>query len=159
MIAKNTGTRLVVGDVIEIDTGVDGLAYAQYANRARLYGTLIRVLPGLYRSRPDVAELVHGPTRYWVFYPVASSAKDGLVTVVGNFPLPKGAHRIPAMKSRGVVDATGHVLSWTIVEEERRKRVTELTREERALPTLQVVNHPRLVEWVLGEYSPEHDVR
>ena len=59
-----------LGDVIEIETP-KGLAYAQYTHEHRdppRYGSLLRILPGIYSQRPsDFAALVAEEERFSVF--------------------------------------------------------------------------------------------
>ena len=72
-----------IGDVIEIPTA-SGLAYAQFTHKVPLYGHLIRVVEGMWRTRPQaLEEVVNAPTRFFTFFPVASTLRsDGLRVLV-----------------------------------------------------------------------------
>ena len=65
--------RPQLGDVIEIKIP-KGFAYAQYTHKHEKpprYGALIRVLPGLFQSRPsEFTSLVRQPERFFVFFPL-----------------------------------------------------------------------------------------
>lgn len=64
-----------IGDLIEIKTA-KGLAYAQCTHKRRLYGTLIRVLPGFFPKRPEsLREVVMQKERFVIFFPIAGWCK------------------------------------------------------------------------------------
>jgi len=59
-----------IGDVIEIPTA-KGLAYAQFTHKMPVYGRLIRVVEGIWRTRPHAfEEVVIAPTRFFTFFPL-----------------------------------------------------------------------------------------
>ena len=72
-----------IGDVLEIATP-QGFAYAQFTHDHPMEGELLRILPGLYATRPaDLAALVQQPERYVTFYALRAILSDDEVTVVG----------------------------------------------------------------------------
>lgn len=84
-----------IGDVIEIETP-GGLAYVQYTYNDKeppVWGALIRILPGLYPSRPEgFSDLVQGGERFFVFFPLGAACYRGLVKVVAHEEIPEHAH-------------------------------------------------------------------
>ena len=83
-----------IGDVIEIETP-GGLAYVQYTYNDKeppVWGALIRVLPGLFQSRPhDFSDLVREHARFFVFFPLGAACHRGLVKVVAHEEIPEDA--------------------------------------------------------------------
>jgi len=118
------------GDVIEISTPA-GLAYAQYTHKHEApprYGALIRVLPGIFESRPSTfASLVQERERFWVFFPVGPACHRGMVRVVAEEQLPLWAYRFPTFRS-------GRSGLWFLWDGETEKQVEQLSEVERSLP-------------------------
>lgn len=56
-----------IGDIVEIRTP-RGLAYAQYTHEPPQFGSLIRVLPGLYESRPSDPARLAREQHLWVTF-------------------------------------------------------------------------------------------
>jgi hypothetical protein len=70
-----------IGDIVEIKTA-RGLAYAQYINKHKMYGALLRLLNGLYERRPsDLGSLASSETRFVTFFPLAAAAKQRIVVL------------------------------------------------------------------------------
>src|SRR5205085_10467885 len=83
-----------LGDVIEIETP-KGLAYAQYTHEHRdppRYGSLLRILPGIYSQRPsDFAALVAEEERFSVFFPLGAALRRRIVfRIVADEAIPAG---------------------------------------------------------------------
>lgn len=99
------GKKAKIGDICEIATPA-GLAYVQYTHDGRGMGQLVRVLPGLFSTRPtDFAELSQQKERYFAFYTLSYALRDHQVEVVSHRQYQSGHSRI---RSRaGVLD-----LAW-----------------------------------------------
>jgi ribosomal protein L34E len=99
-------TRPQVGDVIEVETP-GGLAYAQYTHEHRdppRYGSLLRVLPGLYETRPAAfARLVEEEERFWVFFPVGAATRRQIVRIVANETVAEAKRPFPVFRARNAV--------------------------------------------------------
>jgi hypothetical protein len=73
-----------IGDIIEIPTN-QGLAYAQYTHQHPRMGGLIHIFDQIFQKRPDsFDDLVHGPVRFCVFFPVTAAIKRRIFAVVSN---------------------------------------------------------------------------
>jgi hypothetical protein len=148
-----------LGDVFEIQTS-RGLSYAQYVNQHRSQGTLVRVLPGAYASRPaDLTGLVLSPELYFVFYTLEAALKRKLVQVVANLPVPVWAQSFPTMRKRGGINRDGSVINWLIVGEATNKvlrSVTALTPEEEKLSIAAIWPHEVLVNRIEESWTPEN---
>ena len=113
-----------IGDVIELDTAV-GLAYGQVTHRVPLYGTLIRVLSRVAHERPiSLPDLVQGPERFWVFFPVGAALKRGLVRKIGNASVPEASKAFPLLRKRGALGADGKVAEWWLWDGCQRSPIT-----------------------------------
>jgi len=140
-----------VGDSFEMDTPC-GLAYFQVAANHPEYRTLIRVLPGLYETRPDLSGIVSGPDRFKAFYPVASAVRQRLVRNVGTFGVPEGDAPFPLMK--WPLGGEGHRNGWVIWDGRREiERRRTLTKEQAAYPEPGIWNHALLVDNVASDWS------
>lgn len=147
-----------IGDVIEIPTP-KGLAYAQYTHKHPRYGALIRVLPGLYKSRPaEYSALVQQVERFFVFFPVGAAVARGIVSLIAHGIVPERCQPFPLFRD-GVKDpATGRVETWWLWDGEREWRVGELTPEQRNLPIRSIWNDTLLIERIMEGWSPADEV-
>lgn len=146
--------RLKIGSVGEIPTPC-GYAYLQYAHEHPMYGTLVRVLRGVYREAPaDLGQLVGGPQRFWVLHPMAIGVREGLIRIVGLYDVPQHARRVPRMKKPLLGNG------WAIVDDFDHEvmRTTTLSPEERNLPALEIWPYPDLIRNVALEWSWADDV-
>ena len=139
------------GDVIEISTPV-GLAYAQYTHKHEApprYGALIRVLPGIFSSRPaDFRSLVQQHERFWVFFPVGSACHRGMVRVVAEEELPLWAYRFPTFRR-------GRDGFWFIWDGQSERQVEELSATERDYPWQNGIwNTAMLVARIANGWAP-----
>ncbi len=103
-----------VGDVAEIRTP-EGLAYVQYTHDGQGNGELVRVLPGLYDSRPDLVALVIQHELYFIFYTLKYAIRDKQAEIVCNLPIPERARSEPLMRHASGESAEGKVTGWRIV--------------------------------------------
>jgi hypothetical protein len=150
-----------IGDVLEVPTP-RGLAYVQYTHYQKPLGTLIRVLPGFYQSRPaDFVELAKAKELYFVFCPIEALVKQELLQVASNECVPDSVVRFPSMRRRGFVRPLakgGGVSSWTIVEGENEHRVEKLTAAQARLSIASSWNLGMLVERLTEGWLPEMDL-
>jgi hypothetical protein len=103
--------RAKIGDIIEIPTS-KGLAYAQYTHHHKKYGTLIRVLDGIFKDRPEsLSELVKRKYKYFMFAPIQLSINKGKFNIVGHADLPLEAQNFPLFHS-GYPDENGIIRTW-----------------------------------------------
>jgi hypothetical protein len=155
-----TRKRPKLGDIVEIKTP-DGLAYAQFVNKHDQppnYGPLIRVLPGLYKSRPsDFFDLVSQPERFLVFFPLGPAVSRGIVTVVANEPIPDHLIGFPILRSPGARDASGRILNWWLWDGRTKWRVDELSADQRKLSLAVIWNDTLLIQRIVEGWSPERE--
>lgn len=146
-----------IGDVVEIATK-SGFAYAQYTQKHKLYGALLRVFPGLYEFRPEyLSEITNLEPAFQCFFPLSAAVKGHIVSIVDNVPLPSGAKNFPIFRA-GVVDsATGKVQTWWLWDGEKEWRVGHLSPEQRKLPIRGVWNDTLLIERIEEGWTPESD--
>ncbi len=157
-----------IGDVVEIATP-QGFAYAQLTHDIPLEGELLRILPGLYASRPtDLAALVQQRERYVSFYPLRLALRSHYVTVVGGCEVPEvaivGPFAIPARNrpvplfraigGPGRHPVTGKINCWWLWDEERRWRVEGLTEKQRDLPVDGTPSHPDFIDNIVSGWAP-----
>lgn len=147
-----------MGDVIEIPTS-NGLAYAQITHKVPSYGSLIRVLPGLFEVRPsrldDITVLTE---RFYIFFPAGAAVHRGLVAVIGNVPVPTRAQPFPLLRQRGYIEPGGKVRDWWLWDGTNSWRVGQLTTEQRALSLGEIWNDTLLIERILDGWKPQDAV-
>jgi len=72
-------------------------------------GALVRILPGLYSSRPeDFADLAKEKELFFAFYPLKYALPEGETEVVSHQPIPDWAKSYPMMRH-----SSGR--TWTIL--------------------------------------------
>jgi hypothetical protein len=149
----------VIGDVIEIPTS-QGLAYAQYTHEKDEWGALIRVLPGLFGSRPvNLDDVVRQRERFVTFFPLKAAVRKKIVRIVGRGEIPPEARAFPLFRAAGAIDREGRVLDWWLWDGEKEWRVPELTAQQRVLPIRAVWNDTLLIQRIQEGWSPSTDVR
>ena len=121
--------KINLGDIIEIPTK-DGLGYAQYTHRHEEYGELIRILDGVFQSRPsDFTDMVKRKYRFVTFFPlsVAVEAKA--------FPLLRAGNPLK----------DGKVDNWWLWDGSKSCRVGKLSAEQYKFPIQEFVDVAALV--------------
>jgi len=154
-----------LGDIFEIATPA-GLAYVQFTHLRESMGHLVRVLPGLFETRPqDIAELATQKELYFVFYPVSYALRDGLVHFVSNQPIPEWAKPSPLMRWRGLEDNTGKSC-WKILRasdeltldfHRRTPAIRELTPDQKKLSIHWLLGHESMVSHIARGWIPERE--
>lgn len=150
-----------IGDVIEIPTPV-GLGYAQYTHKHTTrpkFGDLIRVLPGLYDSRPvSFAELVGQEERFYTFFVIDLAVEKKAVSIVGHEDVPARCRAFPLFRCGTKNPATGRVDVWWLWDGTRSWREGTLKPEQYNLPLRSILPHKMLVKRIAEGWSPA-DVR
>jgi hypothetical protein len=146
-----------LGDVIEIGTE-KGLGYFQYSSKDPDLGYLIRVLPGVFPHRvTEPSHLAANKELYFVFFPLGAAVTRGLVTIVANAPIPAGAARPNATKAALSIARGGRVLNWEILEDGKRRVVSELSDEERSFSPREIWNDTALAERIAKGWLPRDE--
>jgi len=149
--------RIKIGDIIEVPTP-RGVAYAQYINKHKTYGALLRVFSQLHDDRPsDVSQPLDGDVQFICFFPLQAAINQEIVSVVGHDVVPPEASDFPTFRS-GVLDpATGKVAVWWFWDGEKEWRVGTLTNNQRSMPIRGVWNDTLLVDRIVSGWRPEND--
>lgn len=151
--------RPQLGDVYEVDTP-SGVGYLQYTHEHKLMGSLVRVLPGVFSVPPtDLSELVSGPTRFVVFYPIGATIRDrARVRFVDHFDVPSHARPFPLMKWEKASQEDGKV-GWTLWDGNKSQGTlpAQLSPDQALLPQVAIFNHNYLVERLATDWTWEHE--
>lgn len=143
-----------IGDIIEIPTP-RGYAYAQYTHKVPSYGELLRILPGLYESRPaDVASLSRMRERFHVFFPLGIATARGIVSIAGTAEIPEQARAFPTFRMAGGQDRSGRIRNWWLWDGREQRYVGQLTPEQCHLSIAEVWNDTLLIERLASRWSP-----
>jgi regulator of RNase E activity RraB len=150
----------VPGDVIEIFTG-RGLAYAQYTHEDRgFYGSLIRVLPGIFEARPsDLRSLVAERERFWTFISLKEAVQAKDLAIVGHEEIPARARVFPVLRLAGAIDANGEVLNWLLWDGTKKWKIPQLTPDYAKLSIASVWGIELLEKRVASDWSPPDGLR
>lgn len=148
--------KVKIGDILQILTS-QGVAYAQVTHKHPKYGYLIRVFAGFYDKPPsDFTTVVQAAPQFSAFFVVQSAVNQGLLTVVGNVPVPALLEVFPVFRSRNGGPG-GSVWLWDGAEEYKLERA--ISAEELKYSVRGIISAPLLVERVEKAYRPEtHDV-
>jgi Regulator of ribonuclease activity B len=153
-----------IGDICEIRTPA-GLAYLQYTHDGGNMAELVRVLPGVFNTRPtDFADIAKQRELYFVFYTLdyALGARD--VAVVSNQPIPGWAQPYPLMRWAGAQDQHGRTVAWKILKasdpltletHQRIPVIRTLTPEQEKLSLHQLWPHAVMVKELARGWTPE----
>lgn len=151
------------GDVFEIATPA-GLAYVQFTHLNDVMGHLVRVLPGLFATRPeDIGELAKQKELYFVFYPLDYAWRDNKVSFVSNQPIPEWAQPYPLMRWMGFEDENGKrpwkILrasdSLTLEFHQRTPLIWRLTPEQKKLSIHCLRGHEAMLMELARGWTPE----
>jgi hypothetical protein len=150
-----------IGDVFEIETPA-GLAYVQFTHDLPQVAQLVRVLPGLYPTRPDVRALAQQKELYFAFYFLSNAFLKGQVAVVSNEPVPSWAKPFPTMRHRAWDGSCWFIgegsLWYQLGGVSRMQKVLELTPEQRKLSISSYLSpHPAMVKELARGWTPERD--
>jgi hypothetical protein len=152
-----------VGDVAEIRTP-EGLAYIQYTHDGKGNGELVRVLPGLYDSRPNLEALVLQRELYFIFYTLKYAMRDKQSEIVCNLLVPDWARPEPLMRHASGRTSEGKITGWRIMPAlspltidflKRTSVIRELTQEQKRLSIYVLRPHPSMVKELARGWTPE----
>jgi len=155
-----------IGDIFEVQTPA-GLAYVQFTHEIGSMGQLIRVLPGLYRSRPEnFGALARQKEMYFTFYPLRYAIHDKQVENVSHQDVPEWAKPYPMMRLHWGSEAGGRKVSWKIADasvrwtleaHQRIPVVTELTPEQKQFSVHSIWTYAGLVKRLAQGWTPERE--
>ena len=148
----------IIGDVVEISTP-KGFAYAQYTHKHPQYGALLRILPGVYESRPaELSDLVTMLERFVVFFPLGSAVSRHIVSIVAHCPVPAESQKFPVFRSGVKNPETGRVDTWWLWDGKQEWKAGKLTKEQEMLPIRGIWNDTLLIERIVRGWSPADEV-
>jgi hypothetical protein len=79
-------------------------------------GQLVRVLPGLFHTRPqDFSEAAGQPELYSIFYTLSLSLRDKQCEIVSHQAVPTWAQEYPLMRWLAACDSSGKPIAWKII--------------------------------------------
>jgi hypothetical protein len=102
-----------------------------------------------------VGEIAAANHRFYVFFPVGAAINRGLVTFVGNVPLPVSMREFPLLRQRGRIELGGEVTSWWLWDGTKKWRVGQLTAKQKRLSIAELMNDTLLVARVENDWRPE----
>src|SRR3546814_12102861 len=95
--------RIKFGDILQVLTS-QGVAYSQVTHKHPEYGFLIRVSPGFHNEQPkNFSAVVESEPQFSAFFVVQSAVNQGLLSVVGNVPIPERLQVFPTFRSRNEI--------------------------------------------------------
>jgi hypothetical protein len=126
-----------IGDIIEVPTS-KGFAYVQYTHEHKgpgtIWGSIIRVLQGFYKTRiseEELSKVVKQPHRFQTFCPVHRMVNIGDWERVGNFPVPDFAQKFPIFKNcHHTPKIPPENRNWSLWDGEKSWRAEKLSLEE-----------------------------
>ncbi len=161
-----SSTKPKIGDICEIKTSA-GLAYVQYTHDTKILGQLVRVLPGLFSTRPrDFGGLAKQRELYFVFYTLDYVVHDRQAEIVSHQPIPEWAQPYPLMRWAGARDPIGKVFAWkifsassllTLENHKRTPLIHDLTPEQLRMSIHQLWPHPVMVKKLARGWTPERE--
>lgn len=147
-----------IGDIVEMRIA-KGTVYAQVTHKRPPYGTLVRVIQGVFSERPtDLQALANGDQLFLIFAPIDALCKRGLGKIVGRASIPVVASPFPLFKVPFYLDRSGVQKRWWLWDGLREWQIDTLTPEQRRLPTRTVVTPTELIHRIETGWSPERDV-
>ena len=158
--------KLSIGDLCEVKTPA-GLAYIQYTHDGRDMAELVRILPGLYSVRPDIAALATEKELYFVYFTLEYALKEkDKFSIVSNQPVPDFAKALPAMRKRGHIDREGNTLFWYITQAnkgasiavlQQLPRIKTLSADQERLSIEALWPPPVMIRKLASGWLPERD--
>lgn len=149
--------KLKAGDIVEITTP-SGWAYAQFLQKHKQYGALIKVFTGVHEDRLIAFDSLVGRGEAFVcFFPLNAAVDREIVEIVGNIQISEESKKFPLFRD-GVADpGTGKVKDWWLWDGENEWKVGDLTVDQRKLPIRGVWNDTLLIERIQSGWRPEND--
>lgn len=152
--------RPKIGDIVEIPTR-NGFAYAQFTHKHRMFGALLRVYNAVYQIKQPLGVVqsvvdMQKPD-FSCFYPLGAALNRGIVSIIGNIPVPEKQKAFPLFRDGEINPKTKKVEIWWLWDGENEWPVGELTDEQKRLPFREVWNDALLVERIETGWTPETD--
>jgi hypothetical protein len=148
--------RLKIGDVFEIETS-NGIAFFQYVHKNDDLGSLIRILPGLYKvyKKDLLNELVEQKELFLIHFPLGGALKQKIVTKIGNYPIPHNFVLPQKFRESFVKFSCWHIIDY---ETWNREKVEKLTDEQKQLSPWGIWNDTLLKDriaegWTLDNWG------
>ncbi|MES2321530.1 MAG: hypothetical protein V4633_04650 [Pseudomonadota bacterium] len=152
MLVKRS--RPQIGDVIEIPTP-QGLAYSQFTHKHPSYGALLRVMPGLFDSRPErFNDLVLAVPQFSSFFPLGAACNRGILRVVANESISALNRAFPTFRA-AVKGKDGEVGAWWLWDGDKEWLIGKLKPGMEALPPRGVINDTLLIERIICGWRHE----
>jgi hypothetical protein len=147
-----------LGNIFELKTP-KGFAYFQNTYKDDKFGHLIRILPGLYDTRPtSFSGLNQSKELYFIFFPLGAAVSRELVKYVADEPIPAWAQKPPIMRRAGGRSREGKVQNWFIPDGNGEKLVVKLNDEQKHFSLAQIWNDTMLIERICSGWLPENDI-
>lgn len=144
--------RVKIGDIIQILTS-EGISYAQYTHKNKMYGYMISVFNGLYDNPiKDFSSLIKSPIQFHTFIALQSAINEGLLSVVAHLSIPDHLREFPIFRCRSGGPGGG-IWLWDGNEEVMLNR--NITEEEQKYSTRSIISIPLLLERIKIKYKPE----
>lgn len=140
-------TDLTPGDLVEIHVG-DKKAYAQITHNHPSYPPVVRVIKGLYDTRPaDLDALVSSKTSFVAMIPLASAMTRAGATVenLGISRVPQEHRDFPTFRMP-IRDKHGEIVYWWFWDGRGLTYDAELSEAQSALPLREVMTGTRFLE-------------
>jgi hypothetical protein len=149
----------IVESVIEIETS-RGLAYGHVTHEHPKYGTLVRIVDRTWTTRPPISAIFDGTgTQFQCFFPVGAAVRQGVVDVIGKFPLSPQETEFPLFRTGTPQPGTTQVATWWLWDGKRSWRVGSLTEELRELPIRGIWNYELLKKRIENCWRASADAR
>ena len=143
--------RPKIGDICEIKTS-KGFAYFQYTHKHPSYGSLIRILPGIYKERQrNFADLSQIKERFWIFFALGTACYRNIVQIVDHQNIPDFARIFPLMKIRGLGG------DWWLWDGEKETKIGELPKQFLDLSYRRIANDSALINLIEDPNYPRSD--
>jgi hypothetical protein len=145
-MATLSRVRPKIGDVIELPLPGGGFGYALYTHKHPIYGSLLRVVRGVFQTLPtDLVALVQPPAQFITFFPLGAACHRRYVRIVGSVPIPDEFVSFPTFRA-GVPSPDGQIDTWWTWDGVNETYVGALTPEIAAMPSRGIINDTLLFE-------------
>ena len=149
------------GDIYEIKTK-NGLVYVQYTNRHPEFGDLVRVIDGLFETRPLVfTEHVVKKESFYVFiFSIRTSLRWKQLELVGWAEVPNRFKSMPPFRKASIFadPNTGKVKSWSLWDNGKETKIGRMTSKYLDLSSFGIVNVLGLIDRLEDGYTPRTDI-
>ena len=150
--------KINLGDIFELKTE-KGLAYIQYVLKDPYYSYLVRVLDGVFKTRPSVlGELVGKKEIYYQFVPpLLYELNKGVIKHVGCEEVPKKFKSIPEFRMIGMTDNNQKVNFWRLKKNGKERFIGKMTAKYLDTSTLGLSGIGAIINNIDEGYTPRND--